>query len=120
MPVREITAILVSWNDAEDLREAVRSLAEARCRMPEGGPRVSLFVVDNGGGIGGHVFDRGLGQIRDAQLGNGDGRACRKRQLLVETPALVPGNRGQRRWLVHVVVLVKPFVSLLVNCSCSE
>jgi GT2 family glycosyltransferase len=51
MPVREITAILVSWNDAEDLRAAVRSLAEARCRMPEGGPRVSLLVVDNGGGI---------------------------------------------------------------------
>jgi N-acetylglucosaminyl-diphospho-decaprenol L-rhamnosyltransferase len=51
MPVREITAILVSWNDAEDLREAVRSLAEARCRMPAGGPRVSLLVVDNGGGI---------------------------------------------------------------------
>jgi hypothetical protein len=50
MPVREITAILVSWNDAEDLRESVRSLAEAR-RMPAGGPRVSLFVVDNGGGI---------------------------------------------------------------------
>jgi N-acetylglucosaminyl-diphospho-decaprenol L-rhamnosyltransferase len=51
MPVREITAILVSWNDAEDLREAVRSLAEARCRMPEGGPAVSLLIVDNGGGI---------------------------------------------------------------------
>ena len=51
MPVREITAILVSWNDAEDLRGAVRSLAQARCRMPPDGPRVSLLVVDNGGGI---------------------------------------------------------------------
>ena len=51
MPVREITAILVSWNDAEDLREAILSLAEARCRMPAGGPRVSLLVVDNGGRI---------------------------------------------------------------------
>ena len=52
MPVREITAILVSWNDAEDLRAAVRSLAEARCRMPAGGPRLSLLVVDNGGRMG--------------------------------------------------------------------
>jgi len=51
MPVREITAVLVSWNDAEDLCEAVRSLAEARGRMPAGSPRVSLLVVDNGGGI---------------------------------------------------------------------
>ena len=55
MPVREITAILVSWNDAEDLREAVRSLAEARRRMPAGGPRVSLLVVDNGEGIEDHA-----------------------------------------------------------------
>jgi GT2 family glycosyltransferase len=51
MPVREITAILVSWKDAEDLPEAVLSLSEARCRMAPGGPRVSLVVVDNGGGI---------------------------------------------------------------------
>ena len=43
--------ILVSWNDAEDLLTAVRSLAEARCRMPGGGPLVSLLVVDNGGGV---------------------------------------------------------------------
>jgi N-acetylglucosaminyl-diphospho-decaprenol L-rhamnosyltransferase len=49
--VREITAILVSWNDAEELLAAVRSLAAARCRIPAGGPRVSLFVVDNGGGV---------------------------------------------------------------------
>ena len=55
MPVREITAILVSWNDAEDVRAAVRSLAEARCRMPPGGPRVSLLVVDNGGGLRDHA-----------------------------------------------------------------
>jgi N-acetylglucosaminyl-diphospho-decaprenol L-rhamnosyltransferase len=55
MPVREITAILVSWNDAEDLRAAVHSLAQARCRMPEGGPRVSLLVVDNGGGLRDHA-----------------------------------------------------------------
>jgi N-acetylglucosaminyl-diphospho-decaprenol L-rhamnosyltransferase len=57
-PVREITAILVSWNDAGDLVAAVRSLAEARCRVPAGGPRVSLIVVDNGGGV------RDPGEIR--------------------------------------------------------
>ena len=44
-PVREITAILVSWNDAEDVLAAVRSLAEARCRTPAGGPHASLLVV---------------------------------------------------------------------------
>jgi Predicted glycosyltransferases len=49
--VGEITVILVSWNDAGDLLAAVRSLAEARCRMPAGGPRASLIVVDNGGGV---------------------------------------------------------------------
>src|SRR5512141_993822 len=49
--IQEITAILVSWNDPEELLAAVRSLAQARCRIPAGGPRVSLFVVDNGGGV---------------------------------------------------------------------
>lgn len=49
--VRGITVILVSWNDEGDLLAAVRSLAEARYRMPAGGPRVSLIVVDNGGGV---------------------------------------------------------------------
>jgi GT2 family glycosyltransferase len=49
-PVEEITVILVSWNDAEDLRACVESLARARRRMPAGGPRVSLVVVENGGG----------------------------------------------------------------------
>src|SRR5450759_1519184 len=49
--IQEITAIVVSWNDAEEVLAAVRSLAEARCRIPAGGPRVSLFVVDNGGGV---------------------------------------------------------------------
>jgi GT2 family glycosyltransferase len=53
--VREITAILVSWNDAEDLLAAVASLAQARCRIPKDGPRVSLVVVDNGGGVGDHA-----------------------------------------------------------------
>ena len=40
--------ILVSWSDAKDVEEAVRSLAEARRRIPPGGPRVSLVVVGNG------------------------------------------------------------------------
>jgi N-acetylglucosaminyl-diphospho-decaprenol L-rhamnosyltransferase len=41
--------VLVSWNDAEDLRACVESLTEARRRMPGDGPRVSLVVVENGG-----------------------------------------------------------------------
>jgi len=48
--VQEITVILVSWNDVEDLRACVESLAQARGRMPGDGPRVSLVVVENGGG----------------------------------------------------------------------
>ena len=48
--VEEITVILVSWNDAEDLRACVESLAQARGRMSGDGPRVSLVVVENGGG----------------------------------------------------------------------
>ena len=51
MSVREITAILVSWNDGEDLLAAVGSLAEARARIPPGGVAASLVVVDNGGGL---------------------------------------------------------------------
>jgi GT2 family glycosyltransferase len=50
-PVAEITAVLVSWNDADDLIAAVSSLADARRRIPADGPRVSLSVVDNGGGL---------------------------------------------------------------------
>jgi GT2 family glycosyltransferase len=49
-PVREITVILVSWNDAEEMRACVESLAQARRRMPGNGPCVSLVVVENGGG----------------------------------------------------------------------
>lgn len=49
--LREITVIVVSWNDAEDVRSCIASLAEARRRIPAQGPRVSLVVVDNGGGI---------------------------------------------------------------------
>ena len=48
--IREITAILVSWNDADDALEAAASLASARARIPSGGVRASLVAVDNTGG----------------------------------------------------------------------
>ena len=51
MPIREISAILVSWRDGDEAREAIASLALARRRVPPGGPRVSLVVVDNGGAV---------------------------------------------------------------------
>ena len=47
--IREITAVIVSWNDEEDVQECVRVLARARALLPDGGVRVSLVVVDNGG-----------------------------------------------------------------------
>ena len=47
----EITAILVSWKDGEDLLAAVASLAAARARVPPSGVATSLVVVDNGGGF---------------------------------------------------------------------
>ena len=49
--VREITAILVSWNDEEDLIGAISSLARARDEVSPEGPGVSLVVVDNGGSL---------------------------------------------------------------------
>ena len=49
--VREITAILVSWKDGEELIAAVAALAAARGRIAPGGVSVSLVVVDNGGGL---------------------------------------------------------------------
>jgi GT2 family glycosyltransferase len=57
---KEITAILVSWNDAEDLLAAVASLSAARARVTPGGPAVSLVVVDNGGG---HCSREALGTL---------------------------------------------------------
>ena len=48
--VAEIAAILVSWGDAEDLEEAVRSLAQARRRMTRPDLRVRLVAVGNGAG----------------------------------------------------------------------
>lgn len=49
MTIREITAILVSWNDAEDLLAAVAALAASRARIARDGVATSLVVVDNGG-----------------------------------------------------------------------
>lgn len=48
--ISEITVICVSWKDRGELVEAVASLSEARGRIPVGGTRVSLVVVDNGSG----------------------------------------------------------------------
>lgn len=50
MPVREITAVIVSWHDAAETLAAVESLAKARERLGTGPPRVCLVVVDNDGG----------------------------------------------------------------------
>jgi GT2 family glycosyltransferase len=48
--VDEITIVLVSWEDPGETVRAIESLAAARSRIPAGGPKVSLVVVDNGGG----------------------------------------------------------------------
>jgi GT2 family glycosyltransferase len=44
----EITVILVSWGDAQDVAEAVAALALARRQIAPGGPSVSIVVVGNG------------------------------------------------------------------------
>ncbi len=49
--IREIAVVYVSWRDGEELRAAVASLAAARDRVPAGGARVRLWIVDNGGGL---------------------------------------------------------------------
>jgi GT2 family glycosyltransferase len=49
--IEEITVVCVSWKDTGDLYDAVASLAQARALVPQGMPRVSLVVVDNGGGV---------------------------------------------------------------------
>jgi len=48
--IREISIVLVSWQDEEDALEAIASYAAARGRVPAGGVAVSLVVVDNAGG----------------------------------------------------------------------
>jgi len=50
-PIREISLILVSWRDADQVEACVASLADARQKIPAGGPRVTVLVVDNGGGL---------------------------------------------------------------------
>ncbi len=48
--IREITVVIVSWNDEAEVRACVAALAAARDRLPEsGGVGASLVVVDNGG-----------------------------------------------------------------------
>ncbi len=49
--IEEITVVCVSWRDTGDLYDAVASLAQARALVPSETPRVSLVVVDNGGGV---------------------------------------------------------------------
>lgn len=49
--IREIAVVCVSWKDEEELVGAVAALAEARARVPASGPRVTLTIVDNGGGL---------------------------------------------------------------------
>jgi len=49
MSVREITCILVSWRDEDDLPDAIESLARARGLLVGGGPELSLVLVENGG-----------------------------------------------------------------------
>jgi GT2 family glycosyltransferase len=49
--IGEIAVVCVSWRDEEELKGAVASLAEARRRVPASGVRVSLTIVDNGGGL---------------------------------------------------------------------
>jgi N-acetylglucosaminyl-diphospho-decaprenol L-rhamnosyltransferase len=51
----EITAILVSWKDADQVEEAVEALVRARAKIPADGPRVSVVVVDNGSGLAGRA-----------------------------------------------------------------
>lgn len=48
MKVEEITVVLVSWRDADDVEASVASLADARRQVGTGGPRLSLVVVGNG------------------------------------------------------------------------
>jgi GT2 family glycosyltransferase len=46
----DIGVVVVSWNDAAELYDAVASLADAKAKIPAGGPSVGLTVVVNGGG----------------------------------------------------------------------
>ncbi|MGH9398745.1 MAG: glycosyltransferase, partial [Thermoanaerobaculia bacterium] len=48
MSIEEISVVLVSWKDADDVEAAVASLAKARRQIGEGLPRLSLYLVGNG------------------------------------------------------------------------
>jgi N-acetylglucosaminyl-diphospho-decaprenol L-rhamnosyltransferase len=65
-PIREISVILVSWRDADQVDACIESLAQARERIPAGGPRVHVWVVDNGGGLR-EIAPR-LSRWRDVQV----------------------------------------------------
>jgi GT2 family glycosyltransferase len=65
LSVEEISVLIVSWREPRETLAAVESLAEARHRIPDGGPRVSLVVVDNDGGLG---RDELLARWPDANL----------------------------------------------------
>jgi GT2 family glycosyltransferase len=63
--IREISVIIVSWRDSNQLEACVHSLLRARREIPAGGPRVALFVVDNGGDLLERVPDlSGLPDVR--------------------------------------------------------
>jgi N-acetylglucosaminyl-diphospho-decaprenol L-rhamnosyltransferase len=64
--IREISVIIVSWRDADQVEACVEELVSARRGIPSGGPRVLLFVVDNGGGL----LDRapGFSRWQDVRL----------------------------------------------------
>ena len=51
MAVREITAILVSWRDGEQVEGAVDALMHAREGLSPGLIQLSIVVVDNGGAL---------------------------------------------------------------------
>ncbi len=46
--VRSIAVVVVSWEPGEEFVSCLGSLAAARARVPAGGPRVAVAVVDNG------------------------------------------------------------------------
>ncbi len=95
----EIAVIVVSWNDAADLYEAVASLARARTRIPPGGPSVSLTVVVNG--PSGVRREEVLARWPDATVvfneeNRGFGPAVNQAALHASAPALLLVNPDAR------------------------
>jgi GT2 family glycosyltransferase len=64
--VGEISVVIVSWQDAGQVEACVVSLADARERIPSGGPRVSVVVIDNGGDL--RERAPSLSHVRDVQV----------------------------------------------------